>query len=228
MGTQTPNHPSSASGGNPEPVERLIVALTRLPGIGRRSAERMAFHILKSESEEAKHLSQAIVDVKEKVHYCAVCFNLTDVDPCRICSSPGRDASVVMVVEQPKDVISLGQTGLYKGVYHVLTGQIDPLSGVAPEDLTIDALLARIDDPLRNSRGVRIEEVILGLNPTLEGDSTVLYLADKLARRKVRVTRLARGLPAGSQLEYANPAVLADAIEGRMDVSTETSPGEGA
>jgi len=224
---QKPNHPSGAAGANPEPVERLILALGRLPGIGRRSAERMAFHILKGDLDEAKHLSQAIVDVKEKVRCCAVCFNLTDVDPCRICSAPGRDASLVMVVEQPKDVSSLGQTGLYRGVYHVLRGQIDPLGGVEPGDLTIDALLARIDDPARNARGVRVREVILGLNPTLEGDSTALYLAEELARRDVRVTRLARGLPAGSQLEYASPAVLADAIEGRKDVSSGRPPAAG-
>jgi recombination protein RecR len=161
-------------------------------------------------------LSRAVADVKQKVRHCPICFNLTDVEPCRLCASPSRDASIVMVVEQPKDVISLSQTGLYNGVFHVLTGELDPLTGVEPEDLTISALLVRVDDPQRNCRGERVREVILGLNPTLEGDSTALYLADELSRRGVRVTRLARGLPSGSQLEYANPAVLADAIEGRQ------------
>ena len=190
----------------------------RLPGIGRRSAERIAFHILKSDAESARGLSAAIDDVKQKVQHCAICFNLTEVDPCRICTAPARDASVVLVVEQPRDVIRLEQSGLFRGVYHVLTGQIDPLGGVEPEDLTIRVLLDRIDDPSRNARATPIREVILGLNPTLEGDSTVLYLAEALAKRDVRTTQLARGLPSGSALEFANPAVLADAIEGRRDV----------
>ena len=210
------------SGANPEPVERLIDELTRLPGIGRRSAERVAFHILKAKKDEAMGLSRAISDVKENVRHCAICYNLTDVDPCRICAAPARDASLVMVVEQPKDLISLEQTGLFKGVYHVLTGQIDPLGGVAPEDLTIKPLLDRVDDPVRNCRGVRVAEVILGLNPNLEGDSTALYLAEELGRRSVKVTRLARGLPSGSQLEYASAAVLTDAIEGRQAMPPST------
>jgi recombination protein RecR len=208
-------------GPNPEPVERLIAAFSRMPGIGRRSAERMAFHVLKSTREEALQIARAITDVKDKVRHCSICYTLTDVDPCRICAAPGRDASVVLVVEQPKDVISLGQTGLFNGVYHVLTGQIDPLAGVEPDHLTIRALLERVDDPSRNCRGERVREVILGLNPTLEGDSTALYLAEELGRRGVKVTRLARGLPSGSQLEYANPAVLADAIEGRQEMGPQ-------
>ncbi len=203
---------------NPEPVDRLIDALTRLPGIGRRSAERMAFHILRADRDEAMKLSEAITDVKDKVRGCSICCNLTDVDPCRICSAPRRDASIVMVVEQPKDVINLGQAGLFNGVYHVLTGAIDPLGGVGPEDLSIDALLARVAEPARNCRGVAVREIILGLNPTLEGDSTSLYLAERLGGRGMKVTRLARGIPAGSQLEYANAAVLADAIEGRIEM----------
>lgn len=205
-------------GGNPEPVERLIAEFSRLPGIGRRSAERLAFHILKGSAERALALADAVRDVKERVRHCAICYNLTDVDPCRLCTSERRDASVVMVVEQPKDLLSLEQTGLFRGVYHVLTGQIDPLAGVEPEDITIRPLLDRIDHPERNARGVAIQEVILGLNPTLEGDSTGLYLAEALSARRIKVSRLARGLPSGSQLEYANPAVLADAIEGRRPV----------
>lgn len=206
------------NGANPEPVERLIDRLTRLPGIGRRSAERIAFHVLKSDRETAQQLAQAITDVKDRVRHCRVCYNLTDVDPCRICAAPDRRAEQVLVVEQPRDVIGLEQTGLYRGVYHVLTGQIDPLAGVGPDDLTIGALLDRVRDASLNARAVAVEEVILGLNPTMEGDSTALYLAERLRAAGVRVTRLARGLPAGSQLEYASAAVLADAIEGRQTV----------
>ncbi|MBT8483948.1 MAG: recombination protein RecR [Phycisphaerales bacterium] len=212
---------ANRGGSNPEPVERLIDLLTRLPGIGRRSAERMAFHLLKSAPDLARDLSQAVLDVKEKVRHCRICFNLSDVDPCRLCTASGRDASLVLVVEQPRDVMSLAGTGLYPGVFHVLTGVIDPLSGVQPEDITVRQLLERIDDPARNCRGERVREVILGLNPTLEGDSTALYIAEQLARRDVVVTRLARGLPSGSQLEYANAAVLADAIEGRRRVNRD-------
>jgi recombination protein RecR len=199
-----------------EPVERLIDEFAKLPGIGRRSAERLAFHVLKSSAEDASTLSQAIMDVKRNVHYCSICYNLTEVSPCRICDNPQRDPATVLVVEQPRDLISLEQTGMYKGVYHVLTGRIDPLGGVEPGDLTIHALLDRVDHSERNSQRAGVKEVILGLNPNLEGDSTALYLADQLARRQVRVTRLARGLPSGSQLEYASKAVLADAIQGRQ------------
>ena len=184
----------------------------------------MAFHVLKSSPEDALRLAAAVRDVKERVRHCSVCYNLTDVEPCRICENPQRDAATVLVVEQPKDVISLEATGLFRGVYHVLTGQIDPLAGVGPEDLTVRALLDRVDERACNARGVPVAEVILGLNPTLEGDSTGLYLAEELGRRGIRVTRLARGLPAGSQLDYASPAVLADAIEGRHDLGHSRTP----
>lgn len=205
----------SSSSAYPEPVDRLISELARLPGIGQRSAERMAFHLLKAERDEAMALSKAIADVKDNVRTCSVCYNLTDENTCRICTDPRRDASLVLVVEQPRDLISLEQTGMYRGVYHVLTGRLDPLSGVQPEHLTIRPLLERIENPKHNSRGEPVKEVVLGLNPNLEGDSTALYLADELKKRNVKVSRLARGLPAGSQLEYASKAVLADAIEGR-------------
>jgi recombination protein RecR len=201
---------------HPEPVERLIEELAKLPGIGRRSAERIAFFILKASTGEAGALSQAITDVKSRVRHCGICSNLTDVDPCRICASADRDASLVLVVEQPKDVISLEQTGVFRGVYHVLMGRIDPLGGVGPGDLTLDRLLARIDDPKLNARAAPVREVILGLNPDLEGDTTALYLAEQLRKRGLKVSRLARGLPTGSQLEYASKAVLADAIQGRQ------------
>lgn len=202
----------------PESVDRLIAQLTRLPGIGRRTAERIAFFILKSDKDPALALAEAIRDVKERVKHCSICFNLTDTDPCQICDAPRRDRSQVLVVEQPKDLFALEQTGMYQGLYHVLMGRMSPLDGVGPEDLTVSELLARVDEPKKNAGGERIQEVVLGLNPTLEGDGTGLYLADQLKSRNVRVTRLARGLPTGWQLEYANKAVLADAIQGRQSM----------
>lgn len=208
--------------GYPEPVERLIESFERLPGIGRRTATRLALHVLKGSQDEAKEFSRAIEDTKERVACCSVCYQLTECDPCPICVDERRDASIVLVVEQPSDLMSIEGTGIYRGVYHVLTGRIDPLAGVEPTDLTIGPLFDRIGDPARNSRGVAIDEVILGLNPTLEGDSTSLFLAEELTRRGVRTSRLARGIPSGTQLEYASAAVLADAIEGRQVLEDET------
>ena len=200
----------------PESVNRLIEEFAALPGIGRRTAERLAFHVLKSNKRTAMRLASAISDVKNKVRHCSICYNLTDNDPCPICSDPRRDASVVMVVEQPKDLISLEQTGMFRGVYHVLMGRLDPLTGVGPDDITLDHLLGRVDHPKTNARGEPIVEIILGLNPDLEGDGTALHIADVMSRKNVKVSRLARGLPTGSQLEYANKAVLSDAIQGRQ------------
>jgi recombination protein RecR len=202
----------------PESVVRLIEEFSKLPGIGRRSAERLAFHVLKSTREEAKRLSVAIDDVKRLVKHCAVCWNLTDESPCRICGDPRRDASTILVVEQPKDLIALEQTGMFRGVYHVLLGRLDPLDGVGAESLTVAALLDRIDEPARNAQGTAVAEVILGLNPDMEGDGTALHLADLVAKRGVRVSRLARGLPTGSQIEFASRAMLADAIAERKSM----------
>jgi recombination protein RecR len=201
----------------PESVDRLIAELSRLPGIGRRTAERIAFHVLKSEKTPALALARAISDVKERVRHCSICYNLADADPCPICADRRRQRGTVLVVEQPKDLIALEQTGMHKGVYHVLMGRISPLDGVGPEDLTVADLLRRVADPAANCGRVPVEEVVLGLNPTLEGDGTAMYLAEQL-RGKARVTRLARGLPTGWQLEYANKAVLGDAIVGRQEV----------
>jgi len=200
----------------PEAVQRLIEQFAGLPGIGRRTAERLAFHVLKSEKAGVLELARAIADVKESVRPCSNCFNLTDVDPCRLCADPARDRGVVLVVEQPRDLIALEQTGVHRGLYHVLMGRFSPLDGVGPEHLTIDALLRRVDRPPPGFPPVR--EVILGLNPTLEGDGTALYLSEALKARAVRVTRLARGLPAGWQLEYAHRGVLMDALQGRQAV----------
>ncbi len=210
---------TSGSNAYPESVDRLIAAFSTLPGIGRRSAERLAFHILKSPRPDAMRLSDAIRDVKDRVKHCSICYTLTDLDPCPICSDPERDAAVILVVEQPKDLISLEQTGMYRGVYHVLMGRLDPLTNIGPDDLTLPHLFERIEHADHNARGIRVHEVILGLNPDLEGDGTALFVADRLARMGIRVTRLARGIPTGSQLEYASKAVLSDAIQGRQPLS---------
>lgn len=212
------HHSQRGPSAYPAAVERLIRELADLPGIGRRSAERLAFHVLKSDKETAMGLARAITDVKKTVRHCSVCFNLTDADPCPICAGPARDRTRVLVVEQPKDLIALEQTGLYKGLYHVLMGHLSPIDGVGPAELTINRLLKRLDKPESNPDGVAVVEIILGMNPNLEGDGTALYLADEAKKRGVSVSRLARGLPTGSQLEFASKAVLADAIEGRQRV----------
>ncbi len=204
-----------AAGGYPEPVERLIECLERMPGIGRRTATRLAFHLLKASPDETAALASAIGELSSRVSCCECCWQLTDVQPCRICADGARDTSCVLVVEQPRDLMSIEATGLHRGVYHVLTGRLDPLGGVGPEDLTIAGLLDRVDEPERNAGGGRIEEVILGLSPTLEGDTTAHHIAEALSTRDVRVTRLARGLSSGTSLEFATPAMLADAILGR-------------
>lgn len=196
--------------------------LGRLPGIGRRSAERLAFHLLKGDEPSAMRLAKAIEDVKKTVLHCGHCFTLCDGELCRICADPRRERQRVLVVEQPKDLIALEQTGMYRGLYHVLMGRLAPLDGVGPDALTIDTLLERIDQPEKfappGGEGEAITEVILGLNPTLEGDGTALYLADALKDRDVSVSRLARGLPTGWSLEFANKAVLGDAITGRQSL----------
>jgi len=185
--------------------------LARLPGIGMRSAERITFHLLKQNQQEAMKLADAIRDVKTRIRYCSICFNLTEDDPCVICANPARDASVVCVVEQPKDLLALESTGLYNGVYHVLLGRIAPLEESHPDDLTIEALMKRLE-------AGKISEVIMGTNPTVDGDGTALFIQNTVAARfpDIRVTRLARGLPAGSNIEYANKNILADAISGRQ------------
>ena len=202
----------------PESVSNLIDEFARLPGIGRRSAERLAFFVLKSSSDEALGLARSIARVKESVRHCSICWNLADIDPCPICSDPERDASVVLVVEQPRDLISLEQTGMHAGVYHVLLGRLDPLDGVGPDGLTVDDLITRLRTPERNARGIPVREIVLGLNPDMEGDTTSLQVAEEARRLGISTTRLARGLPSGSQIEYASRAVLADAITERRPI----------
>ena len=191
-------------------IQNLMNELSRLPGIGMRSAERIAFHLLKQKPDDALRLADAIRDVKTRIKNCSICYNLTESDPCDICSNASRDQGLVCVVEQPKDLLALEATGLYQGVYHVLLGRISPLEGINPQDLTVDALVRRLD-----SGAVR--EVIMGTNPTMEGDGTALYVQGIVAGYPlVTVTRLARGLATGSNIEYANRNVLADAISGRQ------------
>lgn len=217
MAKAKPNSENAHKSAYPKAVDRLVAEFAALPGIGRRSAERLAFHVLKSNQAAALGLAKAITDVKSHVRHCDVCWNLSDATICEICDDTSRDRGLVLVVEQPKDLIALEQTRMFKGIYHVLMGRLSPLDGIGPEELTLEHLVARVNDPARNTGRVPVREVILGLNPTMEGDGTAMFLTEQL-RGKVTVSRLARGLPSGSQLEYANKAVLADAILGRKDV----------
>ncbi|MCE5185702.1 MAG: recombination mediator RecR [Planctomycetaceae bacterium] len=190
-------------------LNELIEQFAALPGIGTKTAERLAFYILKARPQEALALASAISDVKHNIHQCKICYNLAETEVCSICSDAARDHGVICVVEQPKDVISLEKTGLCKWVYHVLNGHIAPLEGTEPEDLTIDALVKRVRDG-----GVR--EVVMATNPNLEGDGTSLYIHSLLAQTNVKITKLARGLPSGSTIEFASGTILSDAILNRL------------
>jgi recombination protein RecR len=190
-----------------ESVERLVSHLSQLPGIGRKTAQRLALHILRLPKADAESLAEAITDVKEKVRYCSVCCNITEADPCIICASPKRDRSMICVVEEPSDVLALEKTNEYKGLYHVLGGSLSPLDGVGPEELKIKELLARVSDG--------VQEVILAMNPNVEGEATTLYLTKLLKPLGVKVSRIARGLPIGGDLEFADEATLARALEDR-------------
>ena len=195
-------------------IDRLMEEFGKLPGIGARTAERLAFHILKADREEAEALADAIRDVKTKIRACRRCFNLAEGELCAICADPRRDRGSICVVEQPKDLLSLESTGVYHGVYHVLMGHIAPLEGSEAEDLTIDALVERCR---AGEGGPTVREVILATNPDVAGDATGLHIQELLADLDVRVTRLARGLPAGGAIEYANPSILSDALNDRRD-----------
>jgi len=192
-------------------VDRLIAALGRLPGIGAKSAERLAHHLLKCPAEEALELAEAIRAAKQQIRHCQVCFHLTEADQslCSICRDPRRDQATVCVVEQSRDLMTLEKAGAFHGVYHVLLGRLAPLSGQGPDQLTIDALVARVQSGT-------IRELIMATNPNLEGDGTSLLIADRLSKSGVRITRLARGLASGSSLEFANRDMLADAFAGRQ------------
>src|SRR5450830_73631 len=194
----------------PDPLAKLVEQLQRLPGIGAKSAQRLAYHVLKTPREEIDRLADAMREVKDRVTYCSVCSNITDVDPCFFCTSPGRDPRVICVVEEPENVSAVERTREFKGLYHVLMGALSPLQGIGPDDLKIKGLLARI------SNGVA--EVILATNPNVEGEATAIYLARLLKPLGVKVTRIAMGVPVGSDLEYADEFTMHKAMEGRREV----------
>jgi recombination protein RecR len=194
-----------------EPMAQLIEELKKLPGIGGKSAQRMAFHILRSSSEDAEALAAAVRNLKEKLHLCSVCNNITDVDPCTYCSNVTRNQRLVCVVEEPTNIASVEKARFYNGVYHVLHGAISPLHGVGPEQLRIPSLLKRIESG-------SVDEVIIATNPTMEGEATAVYLTGLLKRPSVKVTRIATGIPAGSDIEYADEVTMLKAIEGRREL----------
>jgi len=193
------------------PIARLIEELTKLPGIGPKTAQRLAFWLLKASNEDARQLAQAIVDAKQKVTYCSVCYNLTDEDPCAICQAPLRDQSMICVVEDPRDLVAMERTRDFKGLYHVLQGAISPMEGVGPDELRIRELLSRLQDG-------RVKEVIIATNSSVEGEATAMYLARLIKPYGILVTRIAHGLPVGGDLEYADEVTLSRALEGRRQM----------
>jgi recombination protein RecR len=199
-----------------EPVARLIESFGRLPGIGPKTAQRLTYHLLRAPDAEARALAAALVDVRDKVVFCERCFNISDQELCAICRDPGRDQTRLCVVEEPLDVLALERTAEFKGLYHVLHGAISPIDGIGPERLKIRELLARADEASRD--GHRFEEVIIATNPTLEGEATAMYLNERLESVVGSVTRIARGLPVGGDLEYADEVTLIRALQGRRAV----------
>jgi len=195
----------------PPPLQNLIDQFKRLPGVGAKSAQRLAFHVLKTPREDAERLCDAIRDVKDRVTYCSACSNITDVDPCAFCADESRDRRVICVVEEPQNVNVVEKSGGFRGVYHVLLGALSPLQGVGPDDLKVKDLLTRIDNG-------GVEEIILATNPTVEGEATAIYLARLLKPLGLRVTRIATGIPVGSDLEYADELTMGKAMEGRREV----------
>jgi recombination protein RecR len=194
----------------PDPLIRLIEELQRLPGIGPKGAQRLAFHILRTPREQTDRLADAVREVKERVTYCSICSNITDADPCHFCQSESRDHHVICVVEEPQNVSAIEKTREFKGVYHVLMGALSPLQGIGPDDLKIKSLLARVTNG--------VGEIILATNPTVEGEATAIYLARLLKPLGVKVTRIAMGVPVGSDLEYADEVTMHKALEGRREV----------
>lgn len=192
-------------------VNDLISELARLPGIGPKSAQRLAFHILRASSEDVHRLAETLIGVKEKTQLCSVCFNVTDADPCAICGGVDRDRSIVCIVEQPQDIVALEHTGAYRGLYHVLHGAISPADGIGADNVRISELLGRLQQG-------EIKEVILGTNPNMEGETTAMYLTQVIQPLGIRLTRLARGLPFGSELEYADDVTITRALEGRQQL----------
>jgi len=198
-------------GDRPDAVTRLVDEFKKLPGIGAKTAMRLAFHVLQGPSDDARRLARAITDIVEKVNLCSVCCNITETDPCAICAGSTRDQSIICVVEDPADLASFDRGGTYRGLYHVLHGVLSPLRGVEPDDLTIDKLLDRL-------RAGDVKEVVIATNPTTEGTATSVYLAELIKPMGVKVTRIARGVPVGGDIEYVDEATLARAIEGRQEI----------
>lgn len=194
-----------------EPMAGLIDELKKLPGVGGKSAQRLAFHILRTSSEDAEALASAIRNLKEKLHLCSVCNNITDIDPCSYCSNPSRNQRLVCVIEEPTNIASVEKSRYYNGVYHVLHGTISPLHGIGPEQLRIPSLLKRIESG-------SIDEIIIATNPTMEGEATAVHLTGLIKRSGVKVTRIATGIPAGSDIEYADEVTMMKAIEGRREL----------
>jgi recombination protein RecR len=205
------NEPWSNQGRAAAPVARLIEELHRLPGIGPKSAQRLAYHLLRASKDEATALAEAILEVKERIVLCSVCQNTTDVDPCLICADQARDRGVICVVEEPLDILAIERTRMHKGLYHVLHGSISPMEGIGPEQLKMRELLERLRDG-------SVHEVIMATNPNLEGEATAMYVSRLLQPMGIRVTRLARGLPMGGDLEYADDLTLARAMENRQEL----------
>ncbi len=195
----------------PQPVQRLIDEFARLPGIGPKSASRLTFYLLRGSGEQARDLAEALQDLKERTRFCSICFNITEEDPCVVCMDENRDPTLLCVVEEPLDVVAIERTRAFNGRYHVLHGAISPVEGIGPEDLRVDELLQRVGDGA-------LREIILATNPTLEGESTALYLQRRLADSGIRLTRLARGLPVGGDLEYTDEITLGRALEGRQEL----------
>jgi len=193
------------------PVARLIEEFSKLPGIGRKTAQRLAFHVLNMRKEDAQNLSNAILEAIEKTGYCSECANITDIDPCFICRSPHRDKRVICVVESPRDVVAMERTKEFNGVYHVLHGAISPMEGIGPEELRIRDLLQRL-------QANEVQEVILATNPTIEGEATAMYLSKLIKPLGIKTTRLAHGIPMGGDLEYADEVTLSKALEGRREI----------
>lgn len=196
----------------PEPIAKLIDAFSRLPGIGQKTAARLAFHTLKMKEEDVLDFAKALVNVKRNLHYCSVCCNITDVDPCIICQDQKRDPSVICVVQESKDLVAMERTHEFEGYYHVLQGAISPMEGIGPDDIRLAELLKRLGDD-------RVQELILATNPNIEGEATAMYISRLVKPFGIKVTRIARGLPVGGDLEYADEVTLSKALEGRRELN---------
>jgi len=195
----------------PEPISKLIDAFSRLPGVGPKTAGRLAFHVLRMKEDDVVDFAKALVNVKRNLHYCSVCCNITDIDPCRICQDKSRDASVICVVQEPKDLVAMERTKEFQGYYHVLHGAISPMEGIGPDQIHIAELLKRLGDE-------RVQEMILATNPNIEGEATAMYLSRLVKNFGLKVTRIAHGLPVGGDLEYADEVTLTKALEGRREL----------